>query len=476
MAITFSTIPSSNRVPGVYAEFVPFGSTSSSAQNTLLVAQMTPAGIAAAGQPVQVNSADAVATLAGPGSQAHQMAKTYFGADSSGVVYLLPLADASGATKAAATVTITGTATAAGLVTLQVDGQVVQTGVAAGDSAASIQTRLMAAFSNTVTSFAYALATGVITLTAKNGGTAGNDLDIRVVGNAPAGITVANTAFSGGGGDPDLAAPLAAMGDLPVDFIALPFATAAALDAVKVFLADRWSWSKGLFGQAFAGARGTVGSLSTLGLSRNDPYTSIIGANGSPDNPAVWAAAFAAAAAVSMRADAALPLNGLPLNVQAPARNVAWAFSDRQALLYAGISTFKLSGSAVLIDRAITTSQTISGVPSDAELNVERISTLTAVARLLIGGLAANFARRVLVSDDDTIPAGSNRVNARMIRAYIIASYMNAVNQGLASDVDSFSAGLVVENQGRGKIAVYWPGTLANQLEQVGIQVAFSAA
>ena len=487
MAISFQTIPANNRVPGVFAEFQPQTAVGDVIQATCLIGQMLPSGTAVVNVPVLCGSPSQAAQLAGAGSMLARMAATYFLADPTATVYLLPLADDPNASKAAAEVALSGTAVSPGTLALYADGDRFPVAVVPGDTAITVAARLMAAFAQATTSFTPTVGTNnqTIILTARNAGLAGNDMDVRVnfggllAGEVlPAGLTAAITPAAGGAVNPTLDAALANLGDLQIDFYALPYSDSVSLDGIKTLLDARWSWSRAQFGQCFTSQRGTLGAATTLGAARNDQYTSILPAYGSPTHPSLWAAAYTATAAVSIKADPALPINTAVIaGVLAPAIQDRFDFDERGTLLYSGMSTFKVQNDGtVVVERAITTAQTADGVPSTAYLNVERVSTLTSLTRSLLNDLATTFARRVLVSDADTIPAGSSRVNAKLIKAHIVASYLAAVANGLAQNADEFAAALVVENQGSGKVAVYWPADLANQLEQIGVVVAFTSS
>ena len=127
MAITFKNYPISNRVPGFYAEVNNANAnTATVAQNALLIGPMLSTGSATATMPVMVSGADPDA-LFGAGSVLSLMCKQYVASDPYGTLYALPVSDAGAAVKASATLTIAGTATASGVVSLYVAGTLVST-------------------------------------------------------------------------------------------------------------------------------------------------------------------------------------------------------------------------------------------------------------------------------------------------------------------------------------------------------------
>src|SRR3546814_4847627 len=79
-----------------------------------------------------------------------------------------------------------------------------------------------------------------------------------------------------------------------------------------------------------------------LGDGRNSPHLTIMGAKGSPTPPWEWAAALASIAAYHLSIDPARPLQTLALpGVLAPLVNDRFTMSERNLLLFDGISTFR---------------------------------------------------------------------------------------------------------------------------------------
>lgn len=284
MAVSFSHIPANLRLPLFHAEVdASQASYFVQDQRALLVGQRLAAGTAAADLPVLVSSSDQAGVLFGAGSVLSRMVAAYRRNDDFGAIWCLPVSDAGAAVAATGTVTLSGTATATGALSLYIAGQRVQIAVASGATAASAATALAAAITAAADLPVTAAADGgAVTLTAKNKGPLGNDIDLRLnflgaLGGevTPAGLTAAVTAMADGATAPSLAAGLAALGDEPFDFIACPYTDTASLDALKGFMDDqsgRWAWSRQLYGHVFAARRGTVtgniidASASTYGV------------------------------------------------------------------------------------------------------------------------------------------------------------------------------------------------------------------
>lgn len=490
MTIGFKQLPANVRVPLFYAEVDNSQANSGQvSQRALIIGQITAAGTAVPGIPVVSQGVADAAAIGGAGSMLHLMVQAYRRNDMFGELWCLPIADAAGATAAAGTVTFTAPASANGTLTLYVAGTPVAMPVLPTQTITQLATALAAAINATPgLPVSAAAAAGVVTLTALNKGPCGNDVDLRLNyqgtrggESMPAGLAATIVQMTGGATAPALAAALANLGDTSFDFIACPYTDAASLGAIAGLLNDtsgRWSWSSQLYGHAFAAARGTVGTLTTLGVSRNDQHTSIIGYNDSPTPSWQWAAALTGAVAASVRSDPALPLQTVRLEgVLAPPLASRFQLSDRNTLLYDGISTFTAGDDgSVAIENLITTYQKNgAGSPDDSYLQVETLFTLAYVLRALKSVVTSKYARVKLADNSTRIAGAPNVVTPNMIRADIIAAYRTLEANGIVQNGDAFKDALIVQRNATNpnRVDVLWPGTLINQLRIFALLAQF---
>jgi len=487
VAINFTHYPDSNRVPGVYVEMDPSqANTATVLQSTLLIGQKSATGTAVADTPIQVQSVAQVLTLCGQGSVLAAMAQRYLQRDPFADLWLLPVADPAAGTAATGTITVTGPATASGTLNIYIGGQRVQVGVSTGDTATVIAGNINAAVNAdddlAVTS---AAASGVVTLTALNKGLLGNDIDLQTnyLGSAGGeypvpGVTLAFAAMAGGTSNPLLTNGLANLSSHPYDFVCTPYTDTTSLNALQAFFADdvgRWSWEEMIYGGGFSAFRGTLGACTAFGTARNDQHMSVLAFNGSPDPVWLWAAEYCAAAAASLRADPGVPLQYINTGLLAPPVADQWTLGERNTLLYDGLSTARVGqDGTVILERAATTYQrNAAGAPDDSYLDVETMYGLMFVARDLTNYLLTRYARKKLVSDTTPILAGSNCVNAPMIKASVIMEYRALQSAGYVQNADTFAKGVVVENAGNGLVKILAPVDLVNQLRQIAILLQF---
>jgi len=488
--VGFRNIPTALRVPLFYAEVDPSrANTAQAAQRTLIVAQKLTSGAAVANVPVRLQSAADAKTQGGAGSMLAIMAAAYLKNDPQAELWALPLADDGSAAAATGSIALTGPATAAGVLCVYVAGTLVQIPVATAATASTVATALAAAV-NALTDLPVtaAAAAGTVTFTARNKGLVGNDIDLRVnyLGSAagealPAGLGATVSAMASGATNPSLTSGLAALGDQPFDFIVSPYNDSTSTTALTALLNDtagRWSYASQTYGGVFGAYAGTYGNQATFGAGLNDPHLCIPGIYDSPSWRAEWAAAFAGAAARSLKADPALPLQTVPiLGVKAPPPASQLTFAQRNALLYDGISTFTCGpDGSVAIEAAITTYQKNGfNQPDDAYLYVETLFTLQAVIRRLRGVVTSKYARAKIAASGARVPPGSAIITTDVIRADLIAEYRATCDDGLTENPDAFAANLVVERDAQNprRVNVLWPGDLIDGLRTFATLIQF---
>jgi len=482
MTVPFARVPNNLRAPLFYVEFDnSMANTATATQRTLLIGGMLSSGTATAGIPERVSSANTVGELAGKGSLLHAMMTAYLANDTAAEIWILPLEeDAGSMVRATGTIKVASAPTDTGVISLYIAGIRIQLTVVATDTVAGIATSLAAAI-NAKTSLPVtaSAATDTITLTAKNLGSQGNSVDIRLnflgtpSGEAtPAGLDLTITPMAGGTGAPDITAALANLQDRTFDFIVSAYDDTTSIDALKAFLSDssgRWSWDQQLYGHAFTTTTGTYAVLGTKGESRNNQHETMMGVNKSPSPPWVWSAGYTGAAAVSLRNDPGRPLQTLAISgVLAPALEDRFNLTERNNLLYSGISTFTVDDDGtVRIENLITTYQQNSyGDDDDSYLQVETLFTLAFVVRFLRAQVTSRFARMKLAANGTRFAPGAAIVTPNIIRADQIAQYQTLEYQGYVQDSAGFAAGLIVEQNASNpnRVDVLWTGTLINQL------------
>lgn len=486
MTVPFNRLPSNQRAPFFYAEFDnSMANTATAVQRTLLIGQMLSTATATPGIPQKVSSDSAVAGICGSGSMLHSMMTAYLANDISAELWILPLADGStGTTAATGKLKVVTAAAATGVLSLYIAGMRVQLTVVSTDDNVVVAAAIAAVINGQsklpVIAEVDSAATDTVKLTAKNKGAHGNSIDIRLnyQGAAggeetPQGMTLTITPMASGAGAPALTDALGNLQDRAFDFIVNPYTDTTSLDAVKEFLSDatgRWSYAQQLYGHSFGALAGTYGSLSATGEARNNQHETLLGINGSPTPAYLWAAALTGAIAPSLRNDPGRPTQTLTISgVLAPPLEERFMLTERNNLLYSGISTFTVADDgSVQVEKTITTYQKNKfGDADDSYLNIETLFLLMFVTRFLRTQITSKFGRMKLANDGTRFAPGSAIVTPNVIRAELIAQYRTLEYNGYVQDAAAFAKTLLVERNGSNtkRIDVLWTGTLIDQLE-----------
>jgi phage tail sheath gpL-like len=175
-------------------------------QKILVVSQKTAAGTATSGA-LNENIQSNADTLAGEASFGASVVRAVRGVNEDTQVDAIFLDDNGAGVAATGTIAFTGTATAAGELTVIIASErnhTLSVAVAIGDTATDVGDTLAAAIlADTKIPVTSVNTTGSVALTATNDGTAGNDMPMEVRGSV-AGISVALTAMASGATDPAL--------------------------------------------------------------------------------------------------------------------------------------------------------------------------------------------------------------------------------------------------------------------------------
>ncbi|MAY19605.1 MAG: phage tail protein [Erythrobacteraceae bacterium] len=351
----------------------------------------------------------------------------------------------------------TGPATAAGTIALMIAGERIAIGVKTADANTTIAAAIAAAITvrpdlPLTAEVGDAPNDNVVTLTARNAGTAGNDIDVRhshFGGEAlPAGVGVAIVAMAGGATDPDLDAIWAILGDEPYRTIVLGVAGNAALASAVTEFEDRASAERMLESIGYAARRGDQAALSAIGTTFNSELLTILGTGSSPSCPCTVSAAYAAACGYFSAIDPARPLQTLEIvGMVAPRVENRFSRAEREQLLRDGIATFQVTRAGECqIERAITTYQTDDfDIEDVAFLDIETPLTLFYLRATLRARIAQKFPRHKLADDGTRFGAGQAIVTPATIRAELLALAREWEELGLVEGLDQFKSDLIVE-------------------------------
>jgi phage tail sheath gpL-like len=490
MAVNFNQIPNNIRSPLAYIEVNASNANAQLQGNNriLVLGQMLTAGTATANNPVLVSSYPQAVGLFGQGSMLANMFFTLFQNNTFTEKWALPVADNGSGVAAVGTLTLTGPATATGVLSIYLGGVLVSVPVAVGDTATTMAASVVTAIgANLDLPVSAASTAGVVTITYKNKGTVGNAFDLRMnysgstAGEViPTGVTATFVQLASGATDPVFTTAIGNLPEQVYDLWCHPYGSSSTiLTAIETELNSRWSPLRMLEGHSITAAAGSVSTLVTLGDSRNNPHQTILDAAlNSPSPSYLWAAALVGQTATSTAADPGRPLTTLPLvGILPPPPQNQRLLADKNTLLYNGIATHMIDKAGnVMAERIITTYQTNSfGVADGAWLDITTPMTLSYFRQAVKTLVTNTFARKKLADDGTRYGAGVQVVTPSIIKSALIALAGQWVDLGLMEDMQTFKDTLIVVRNDTDptRVDVVLPPNLVNPLYIFAASLSF---
>lgn len=489
MAVSFNQIPSSIRVPLCYVEFDNSGALTGTPVmewRLLLVGQAAADCEGPLLTPTLITSADQASRLWGQGSMLASMFR--YAKRQGGILETWGLAvpDPEAAVAAGGDVTLSGACSASGVISLYIGGERVRALAQAGEALTVTAARLAAAVNENgelpVTAATPEDQSGVVKLTCRWKGATGNDIDLQINYGTddalPQGLRVACGSISGGAGDPDMAAIVAALGDTWWKAMSCPYLQKAERDILEEWLDAQFGPLRQQECQVFGAFRGTLAEASAYGNAGNSELVSVLAIGAMPSSPWDAAAAYAMRAATSLADDPARPLQTLELTgLKAPRREDRWDMEERNILLYDGMATYMVaSDDTVQIEREVTMYQKNSwGMADPSYLDVQTPATLGYWRYAVRSRITQKFPRHKLADDGTRYGPGQAIVTPSVIRAELIALHGELEEKGLLENLETFKEGLIVERNkdDRNRLDVLAMPDLVNQFRVFAMQTRF---
>lgn len=487
--ITFDTIPGGLREGGIFIEIDPSMAVSGPSQmqrKLLLIGQKLPTGTAAVTTALRFTAGGQADDLFGQGSMLALMAagtekvKALYGPVDT---WAIALDDLPAGVAASGTFAITGAVTQSDVLTVYIAGEQVRAAATLGDTATALAAKLAAAINAIpalpVTAVA---AAGDVKVTARNKGLLGNGIELATSyyqeDALPAGITIAVTAMTGGAGNPDVLAALAAITEDQFYSIVDPYTDSANLATAEADMATRWGGMNMKTGHIFNSIDGTHAALTTFGSGRNSPHMSTWGLKGCPTWAPVRAAAWAAVCEYHGAIDPALPLRNLVVpGVKPPRLKDRFTFDERNLLLFDGISTTSVdAGGNVILSRTITNYQkSTNGADDESLLRLETKWTVDYLRYDIKQLIALRYPRHKLVDDDTKIAPGQKYFRCKDGRALLIARFAEWEEMGLVEDREQFKRDLLLvrSKTDKDRVNAVIPPNLVNQFITLAAAVQY---
>jgi len=500
--IAFNNVPTTIRTPGIYTEVDNSRALAGLAQNphrALIIGQKrvgTGAGTVDNGVLVAITRDNLANGYFGQGSILARMCDTFKLNNPN--TELWAIAISAGTAQASAKICFSRALShAAGIVStngeylyMMINGVQIATQLLSGWSGLDIGSAIKAAVNANsslpcTASISAAVASQAFFLSAICSGSAGNFLDVQF--NYYQGQSfptcfkdsVLISGFEGGAGVGDLGDVWAIIDGQQFQYIVQPYTDGANLTSLENELNTRFEPLTDLYGHGFVGARAPLASCAALGLTRNSPHNTIIGAYGSPSSPEEWGAALGAIAAEKLNNDPARPLQFLELKgILPPLGTNIFTRSERDTLLYDGIATWIVSAGKVMIERCITTYRTnVLGTIDPSYLDVETLATLAEIRYQYKARMQTRFLipRFKLADDSFPVQPGTYVVTPKTIKAEIVSLFTQLQDVGLIENLQDFITNLIVERDASDvtRVNVMLPTNLVNQFRELASKLSF---
>lgn len=492
---------------------------SNAPQKVLFVGQKTATGTATSGDLVTSIANDSSEdTLFGEDSMLAAMVRAYKALNQVTRIDAIPLDDNGAAVDATGAITIAGTTAAAdGSFTVTVGSDrnhkyIIP--VAAADTPTIVGAAIEAAINADTKCPVSALNTaGIVYLTAKNGGTVGNSITLRIEG-VVADLTSAVTGMASGATDPVLTGVFDVLGDERYQTIVAPseYGTTFLTD----FLDPRWNaTNKVLDGVAIITDSGTFAELETVGNAENSQSLVIIG------NESKTTVTFDGSVMVELdhvissqvaanRAErltdganisdiviatsgpldsfggkeiASLPYFNTPYpNLPLLAVGDGFDSTEEDALNAAGVTVLgnNITRTSIISGEVVTTRKTdVAGNPELTFKFLNSVDTSSAIREFYFNNNRARFAQSRLTEGD--VSPGRSMANEAVIRAFQVSLYNSLTETLVQSGEDAlnfYKQNLTVSlDILNGKVTLTMKVPIVGQLREMQgtIQIEFSA-
>lgn len=247
--------------------------------------------------------------------------------------------------------------------------------------------------------------------------------------------------------DNDISAALASVGDTQYHYIFSSFNDVANINRLADFLKDRYHALQQIPGLGFVARKGTHAQVVDFAKQFNSPFISIVAINDLSDTIEEQMSAYYAQCANSLAIDPARPLQTLQLNKVKTRANTEWGYSERNLLLYSGISTYRTNNAKdVFIERPITTyRENNAGVADDSYLDITTIATAMFFRQKQRSHILSKYSRYKLAKDVANFAQGQAVITPKLAKAELLSLYRDLEERGIVQNFSSYKNSVIIE-------------------------------
>lgn len=376
--MTTSNIPSDKRRPGTFQTFDYFsgarGQVALPRALAIIGSKLTGAE-ATNDEPIRVGSEAEADAAVGVGTFLAIAAKTAMAAcralkSSPPAIYLVPVAEASGGTKAIHRFAVTVTTAEAGDLRVQVCGRTITVAVADAAAQNTIAADLVAAINAKAAELPVTAAnsTNQANLTVNVKGIVGQEVRLDVI-ETPTGVSVAVSNPTPGVGVADYGNALDALGSQHYFSVALEDDDSTILADLEDHLDDVWGPGRKRYRHAFTATRDTVGNTTTLSEGLNRPEIVVSAYRQAKSFPCEIAAAVGAMRLTRERPN--YNWDGTEIPLYGPDDSDGYSDDEVETLLAAGVTPLtKTATGKAKVERLVTTKSSESSIPFENLLDL----------------------------------------------------------------------------------------------------------
>lgn len=431
--ITFEGISTNSKASGVFVEEKNVQRSFASLvapQTILILGQYNSGKSPTANVPVRIYNKEEAWDKYGRGSLLARLSeKVFLGNRGETEVWTCPLADDGSGVSAEAEIAISGTASAAGVLSITVGDRIISATITSGMTATNAATALKNAINADLDCMFTADSTaGDVTLTSRHKGLFGNDYQVflnpRNTDSTPAGLTVSVTQTASGATNPLIATALENMGDKFYTVIVSPYNDSTNLTTLNTVGITRISPSVKRPFISFVGYNKNKADYITALGSLNSQFICTI-----PTFETLYTPSFELAAEIAgnfariQLATPNRPVKEISLSgISCKTNFVNFTYSEKNDVVLAGGSWFKISPENQLIVGDLVTTRTTnsSGALEEDWRFAETIANLQTKIYSLDQLFNGSKYLQAIVVDNDSITNLSYVVRPKSVKQDII--------------------------------------------------------
>ncbi|HHR4052799.1 TPA: phage tail sheath subtilisin-like domain-containing protein [Salmonella enterica] len=499
--ISFDEIQNDNRIPLAQIEFdnsMAVAGTPAQHQTVLMFGQASMKGdridgVGSLNTPVRITRDSQASALWGRGSMIALMVREFIAINPNTELYAIAQGNGQGEAFFCG-VTLGGTATESGVLSIYIGGRRYQVTVTRGQKGIEVAGKLMALINaDGDAPFTASASAPAGQATSQDADSSSVYLSAKFIGECsfhdvrmnyydgettPDGLISILVTPGAASTNPDITRSVANMGERQYNYVVMPYKDQANLNVLSTELLRRWGPVKMSDGAVWMAHTGTQGEITAFGESRNDFLFTCSAIPKAPEPDYIWAASICAACAPSLSVDPARPLQTLAVPSRLPPELADRLLrEERNLLLHGGISTVTVgAGDVVQIERQVTMYRVNKyGDTDPSYLDIETIYTLSYLRYSLRTFVTQRFPRHKLADDDTPVAPGQRIVTPKIMSLQLIALGEEWVDQGLVENMDTFKKNLLVERNAsdRNRLDVLCTPDLVNQFRFFAAQIRF---